>query len=85
MALPVDLLGFLTSLLCAVLLLRAWRHSRVPLLLWSGLAFVCFTLNNIGLLVDLYLTPSHDLAMLRTLPSLAGVLLLLSGLIWNVK
>lgn len=85
MALLVDLLGFLTSLLCAVLLLRAWRQSRVALLMWSGLAFVCFTLNNLGLLVDLYLTPGQDLAMLRTVPALAGVLLLLSGLIWNVK
>jgi hypothetical protein len=85
MALIVDVLALLTSLVCALLLLRAWRQSRVPLLMWSGLAFVCFTLNNLGLLVDLYLTPGVDLSHLRTVPSLVGVALLLGALIWNAK
>lgn len=85
MAFVVDALALLTSLVCAVLLLRAWSKSRVFLLLWSGVAFVCFTLNNLGLLVDLYLTPGIDLSLLRTLPSLVGIMALLGTLIWNAK
>ena len=85
MELFIDILATVTSLLCAVLLLRAHRRTRAPLLFWSGLAFACFTLNNLGVIVDLHVLPEIDLSWLRTLPSLAGVLLLLSGLIWNSR
>jgi hypothetical protein len=79
----VYLLCALTSLACAVLLLRGWRRSRARLLLWSGLCFVGFFLNNVLLFVDLRVIPTVDLAFVRLLPAVAGVGLLLYGLIWD--
>jgi hypothetical protein len=53
MATYVYILGTLTTLLCAVLLLRAYPRVRQPLLLWSGLCFVGLTVSNALLFVDL--------------------------------
>ena len=78
----VHLLCALTSLACAVLLLRGYRGSRVRLLLWSGLCFVGFFLNNVLLIVDLRI-PDVDLAFVRLVPAVAGVALLLYGLVWE--
>ena len=73
-----------TSLLCAVLLLRAWRTARVPLLLWSGLCFVFLTANNLLLFFDLVLFPSGvDLRPYRLLAALAGLAFLLYGFIFE--
>jgi drug/metabolite transporter (DMT)-like permease len=71
----------LTSLACATLLLRGYRRTRVRLLWWSGLCFVGLFLNNALLVVDARI--SHDLSIARTLPALAGVALLLYGMIWE--
>ena len=79
----VDLLCALTSLVCAVLLLRGFTHSRARLLLWSGLCFAGLALNSTLLLIDLRVTA--DLSVLRTLPALVGVALLLYGLIWDAE
>ena len=73
----------LTSLACAVLLLRGYRSSRARLLLWSGLCFAGFALNNALLFVDLRVLPEHDLSLWRTLPALVGVGILLYGLVWD--
>lgn len=43
MAATVYVLGALTTLLCAVLLLRAYGVVRQRLLLWSGLCFTGLT------------------------------------------
>lgn len=73
-----------TSVVCAVLLLRGYRQSRLRLLFWAGLCFVGFTLNNILLFIDLIVFPTQiDLSVWRTVPALIGVLLLLYGLIWE--
>jgi hypothetical protein len=85
MALPVHLLALITGIACACLLLRAWHYTRVPLLMWSGLAFVFFSLNNVGLIVDLHVLTELDLPLLHAVPSLIGVALLLGGLIWNAR
>jgi len=74
----------LTSLACAVLLLRGFFRTRVRLLLWSGLCFVGLTLNNTLLVLDKN-TFVTDLSNLRTLPALAGVTLLVYGLIWDSR
>jgi hypothetical protein len=75
----------LASLLCAILLVRSYRASRTPLLLWSSLCFVGLALNNALLFVDLVVTPpTVDLSLERTLVALAALLLLLFGLIWHV-
>ena len=83
MALAVYLACGLTSLVCAVLLLRGYRRSGARLLLWTGLCFACFFLNNLLLLVDLRLLPEQDLSVLRSLPLVVGVALLLYGLVWE--
>jgi hypothetical protein len=81
----VFILCALTSLTCTVLLLRGYRRERVRLLLWSGLAFAGFTLGNILLVVDTIMAPATDLALLRSLPVLAGLLVLIFGLVWETK
>jgi hypothetical protein len=71
----------ITSTLCAVLLLRGYARSRVSLLLWSGLCFVGLALNNLLLFIDVQVVPYIDLSAWRTLPALAGVLLLIYGMV----
>ena len=84
MASAVYVLCALTSLACALLLLRGYRERGVRLLLWSGLAFVGFTLGNIMLVVDrVVMGPSVDLAIWRSLPVLAGLGVLVYGMIWD--
>lgn len=75
----------LTSLACAVLLLRGYRTTRVPLLLWSGLCFLGLALNNVLLFIDLRIAPDVDLSAWRTLPALVGVGFLLHGLVWKTR
>jgi len=82
-AVAVYILCALASLACAALLLRGYRRSRVKLLLWSGLCFACFFVNNVVLVIDVRLLPEHDLSIIRTLPSVLGIALLLYGLIWE--
>ena len=85
MAGAVYMLCALTSLACAVLLLRGYRQSGVRLLLWSGLCFIGLTLNNALLFVDLEMMPKSNLFVLRSAPALVGLLLLLYGLIWEER
>lgn len=73
----------LTALLCAWLLLKAYRNSGYKLLLWGGLCFIGLTLNNALLIVDKLLVPYIDLSMWRLLLALAAVLVFLYGLIWD--
>jgi hypothetical protein len=85
MALIVYILCAVTSCACAAMLLRTYAHNRFRLLLWSGLCFVGFALNNILLILDLNVFPEVDLSIIRSLPTLAGLLLLLYGLIWESR
>lgn len=73
----------LTSLACAVLLLRSYRHSRVRLLLWSGVCFAGLFLNNLLLIVDVNLAPTVDLSVWRSLPAVLGIGALVYGLVWE--
>lgn len=84
MAITVYALCALTSLLCAVLLFRGYRRSGARLLLWSSICFVGFFLNNLLLLVDVNV-PLEDLSIWRSLPALAGTLILVYGLIWETR
>ena len=83
MAVTVYALCAITSLLCAALLLRAYRNTRVRLLLWSGLCFVGFFVNNVLLLLDT--TLAADLSIARAMPALAGAGVLIYGLIWETR
>ncbi len=75
----------ITSLACAVLLLRGYRSSRARLLLWSGLCFAGLAANNVLLLIDKRVVPTVDLSLWRSLPAVAGVALLLYGLVWETR
>ena len=81
MAMAVYLLCALTSLCCAVLLLRGFLRTRQRLLMWSGLAFAGMFLNNAILIVDVRLGPQLDLSVWRSLPTLLGLVVLLYGLV----
>jgi hypothetical protein len=82
MADVVFVLCALTSALCALMLFRAWRRSGARLLFWGGWCFTGLALNNLLLVIDVRMN-SVDLAGIRLLPALAGVALLLYGLIRN--
>ncbi len=83
LATAIYVLCALTSGTCAALLLRGYSQSRARLLFWSGLCFVGLALNNLMLIVDMRVLPSVDLEMWRTVPALAGVALLVYGLVWE--
>ena len=75
----------LTSLVCAVLLVRSYLAGRVRLLLWSALCFVGLAVNNLVLFLDREVFPDVDLEMIRHGSSLAAVSVLLFGLIWESR
>ena len=75
----------LTSIACAVLLLRGYLTARMPLLFWSALCFLGLTIDNALLFVDLVLLPHVDLFMVRTISALAGTVVLLCAMIWDIQ
>lgn len=79
----IYILCALTSVLCAVLLVRGYRQSRVRLLFWSAWCFVGLALNNILLIIDLRFATAVDLQIWRTVPAVVGVVLLVYGLVWE--
>lgn len=83
MAEVVYVLCALTSAACAGLLTRAWTRTRVPLLMWSALCFALLTLNNVLLFLDLVVITGVDLSVARSGSGLAGLLVLLYGLIYG--
>lgn len=83
MATVVYALCGLTSVACAILLLRGYASSRARLLLWAGLCFVGLAINNVLLFVDLRVVPQMDLSVWRSMPTLIGLLLLIYGLVWE--
>jgi hypothetical protein len=85
MAEAVYMLCGLTSLFCAVLLIRSFRRQRSRLLLWSSLCFVGLAANNALLVVDLMVVPEVDRSAVRTSVSAAAMLLRLIGLIWESR
>jgi hypothetical protein len=82
-ALVVYVLCALASLACAALLLRGYRRTGTRLLLWSGLCFACFFLNNAMLIVDVSVLADRDLSVVRAIPTVVGIALLLFGLVWE--
>ncbi|HYR27332.1 MAG TPA: DUF5985 family protein [Thermoanaerobaculia bacterium] len=74
-----------TSAVCAGLLVRGYRRSGARLLFWSALCFIGLAVNNLVLIIDVRIVPDMDLATFRLLPALAGVILLVYGLIWETR
>lgn len=86
MAQAVYILCAVTSLACAVLLFRGYRRSRARFLLWSSLCFVGLCANNVLLYLDkVTFQDGPDLTIYRSAAALAGLLLLLYGLIWDAE
>jgi hypothetical protein len=55
------------------------------LLLWAAACFVLLAVNNLLVVIDLVLTGAAvDLTLIRQLFSLAAVLVLLYGFIWEL-
>jgi hypothetical protein len=75
----------LTSLGCAVLLLRSYRATRARLLLWSSICFVGLAIGNILVCVDFIVLPTVDLSPLRAAVALVSILCINFGLIWDSK
>ena len=83
MAIALYVVTILTTLLCAVLLLRAYVRVRRGLLLWSGLCFAGLTLDSVLVLADMVLFPSVDLYTWRLASVAVSISLLVFGMIWE--
>jgi hypothetical protein len=81
----VYILCGLTSLTCFILLSRGYQRTRAKLLLWASLYFLCQTITNILLFVDLVLFPNLDIAIVRASVTFIGLLVLLYGLVWDAS
>ena len=76
----------LTSLVCAGLLIRAYRANENRLLFWSSVCFSGLFFNNVLLVVDELLTPVTVSYMLsRDLVGFLSIAALLVGLIKDAK
>jgi hypothetical protein len=83
MAEAVYVLCALTSLSCAILLLRGYLATRTSLLFWSSLCFAGLALNSALLLVDLVIVPEIDMSLARNIVALLAMGTLLFGLVWE--
>ena len=79
----VYLLCFLTSTACAILLARSYARTGLRLLLWSAICFGLLAGNNLVLVIDLLLLPTVDLRLLRHAFTLAAIVVLLFGFVWE--
>lgn len=92
MAETVYILCALTSIACAVMLIRGYMRSHARFLLWSSLCFVALAINNAMLFFDKVVFPEVDFGFAgiglggwRGVVALIGLLLLLYGLIWDTE
>ena len=83
LAIAIYILCALTSVLCTMLLVRGYRQSRARLLFWSAWCFVGLALNNVLLILDVRVLTQVDLEIWRAVPAVAGVSLLVYGLVWE--
>lgn len=86
-AFPTAVYGlcFLTSSICAWLLVRNYSRTRVRLLLWASACFVLLAANNAMVILDMLVIQSIDLGIHRLALALAAVGTLLFGLIWDLE
>jgi hypothetical protein len=73
----------LTSLVCAVMLFRAYARYATKLTFWSGVCFSGLTVANMLLVLDRAVYPDVDLYPWRLAAALAGLLVLVYALIWE--
>ena len=80
----VYFLCLFASALCAWLLARSYSKTGTKLLLWSSLCFVFLAINNLLVVVDLLFVPTIDLTLIRQFSSMAALVVLLYGFIWEL-
>ena len=83
MAKLVYISGTLITLLCCVMLLRAYLRVRLRQLLWSALCFAGLTLSNALVYVDLVIMPDQDLYTWRLSVAALAMVVLVFGLVWE--
>ncbi|HET7347364.1 MAG TPA: DUF5985 family protein [Acidobacteriaceae bacterium] len=83
MASAVYILGFIVTLICGVLLSRAYAVGKKRLLLWSAICFFGLALSNLLVFFDLVLFPQFDLYLARLITAAVAMVILLYGLIWE--
>lgn len=81
----VYVLCLLTSAVCAWMLGSSYRRTGMRLLLWSAVCFGFLAANNLALVLDLVVWPDADLRLPRLLLSLAAVVSLIWGFVWEVR
>ena len=81
----VYVMCFLTSVVCAWMLGRSYFRTRAPMLLWSAICFGFLAVNNLVLVLDLVVWPDLDLRLLRLVLSLAAILSLIWGFVWELE
>jgi hypothetical protein len=79
----VYVLCFLTSAACTWMLGRSYLHGRARLLLWSAVCFALLSANNLVLVLDLVVLPDIDLKLPRLILSLAAIVSLIWGFVWE--
>ena len=75
----------LTSIVCALLLARAYLRTRRRLLLWCAACFALMALNATVTLVDMWTLPLGNMLPYRQLASLGAVVVLIYGFIWEAE
>lgn len=78
-------LCFLSSALCAGLLLRQYRKVASPVLLWSSTCFILLAITNLLVVIDQIVVPELDLKLARLVMTLIAVSVLLFGFIWEAE
>jgi hypothetical protein len=80
----VYMLCAVTSVACAILLVRGYLADRTRLALWSSLCFGGLALNNALLFLDSVVKLSPDLVFFRSAMAVLAMALLIYGLVWEV-
>jgi hypothetical protein len=66
---------------CAALLLRAHLRGPSRLLLAAAICFAGLALNDLGLILDVFVLPDISLVAVRSLPALGGLAVLVHALV----
>ena len=81
----VYLLCFLASAVCAGLLVRQYRRSPTPVLVWSAACFVLLAVSNLLVVIDRMVIEEVSLRTLRLAVTLVAISVLLYGFIWEAE
>ncbi len=78
-------LCLVTSVVCAALLLRAYRAGRSKLLLYTAVGFGLLAVNNLFLVADMVVFPTVNLWPYRQAAALIAVGVLIYGFVFEVE